>query len=158
MSPKNSDKTATGDLFRSQLSSLLNMRHPLIQLADLIDWPRLDVAFANIFEEGGRPPLPTRLMLGLMILKYKEGLSDEQLTARWLENPYYQYFTGETYFQHETPFDRSSMSRWRSRLGEERLEELLKESLSVAMKSGALKPKDVLRVSVDTTVQPKNIT
>ena len=84
-------------------------------------------------------------------------LSDEVLCARWLENPYYQFFCGELSFCHQLPFDRSSMTHWRQRLGEEQLVALLQESLSVAHKTGALATKDLERVVVDTTVQPKAI-
>jgi IS5 family transposase len=103
------------------------------------------------------PPLPTRLMAGLAILKHSFDLSDEELCARWVENPYFQYLCGEEFFCHELPFDRSSMTRWRQRMGEERIAALLQESLSVAVKTGAMKPQDVRRVIVDTTVQPKNV-
>jgi len=103
------------------------------------------------------PPLPTRLMAGLAILKYTFDLSDEELCARWVENPYFQYFCGEEFFLHELPFDRSSLTRWRQRMGEERVAALLQESLSVAIRTGAMTPRDTRRVIVDTTVQPKNV-
>ena len=74
-----------------------------------------------------------------------------------MENPYYQYFCGEQFFRHELPFDRSSMTRWRQRLGEEHLAALLQESLSVAHKTGAVETKDLERVVVDSTVQPKAV-
>jgi len=94
---------------------------------------------------------------GLFILKHMENLSDEVLCARWVENPYYQYFCGELSFCHEPPFDRSSLTRWRQRLGEEQLAALLQESLAVAHKTGAIESKDLERVAVDTTVQPKAV-
>ena len=103
------------------------------------------------------PPLPTRLMAGLAILKHTFNLSDEVLCERWVENPYFQYLTGEAFFCHALPFDRSSMTRWRGRMGEERIEALLQESLSLALKTGAMKPADTRQVIVDTTVQPKNV-
>jgi IS5 family transposase len=65
----------------------------------------------------GRAGLPTRLMAGLHLLKHMKGLSDEQVCAVWLENPYFQAFCGADYFQHERPFDRASMTRWRQRIG-----------------------------------------
>ena len=80
------------------------------------------------------------------------------MCARWVENPYYQYLCGEEFFRHALPLDRSSITRWRDRMGEERLEALLQESLAVATRTGAMKPNDLSRVIVDTTVQPKNIT
>src|SRR3974390_100480 len=97
-------------------------------------------------------------MAGLAILKHTYNVSDEVLCELWLENPYYQYLCGEEFFQHELPFERSSISIWRKRMGEERLQALLQESLAVATRTGAMKPADLCRVIVDTTVQPKNIT
>ena len=105
----------------------------------------------------GQPPLPTRLMAGLAILKHIYDLSDEVLCERWVENPYYQYFCGEEFFQHRLAFDRSSLTRWRQRMGEERLQALLQESLSVATRTEAIKPSELSRVIVDTTVQPKKV-
>jgi transposase, IS5 family len=105
----------------------------------------------------GQPGLPTRLVAGLFILKHAHNLSDEVLCARWIENPYYQYFCGELSFCHRAPFDRSSLTRWRQRLGEDHLVAPIQESLSVAHKTGALATKDLERVVVDTTVQPKAI-
>jgi IS5 family transposase len=94
----------------------------------------------------------------LAILKHMHDLSDEVLCERWLENPYYQRLCGEEFFQHQLPFDRSSLTRWRQRMGEERLIALLQESLSVATRTGAAKPADFTQVIVDTTVQEKAIT
>src|SRR5437868_6303166 len=91
------------------------------------------------------------------IEKHMHDLSDEVLCARWVENPYYQFFCGELSFCHQLPFDRSSLTHWRQRLGEEQLVALLQESLSVAHKTGALATRDLERVVVDTTVQPKAI-
>jgi transposase, IS5 family len=79
------------------------------------------------------------------------------LCERWVENPYYQYFCGEEFFQHRLVFDRSSLTRWRNRMGEERLQALLQESLAAATKTEAIKPSELSRVIVDTTVQPKNV-
>jgi transposase, IS5 family len=101
--------------------------------------------------------LPTRLVAGLFILKHMHNLSDEVLCARWLENPYYQFFCGELSFCHALPFERSSLTHWRQRLGEEQLLALFQESLAVAHKTGALAPRDLERVVVDTTVRPEAI-
>lgn len=157
MKPRQCHDDGSQDLFRNRLDNIINPRHELVRLAAEIDWQRFNEAFEPLFTDIGNPALPTRLMVGLQILKYMHGLSDPEVTARWIENPYYQHFCGEIYFAHEAPFDRSSMTRWRQRLGEEKLAELIKESLAVAHRTGALKPRDTLRVTVDTTVQPKNI-
>jgi transposase, IS5 family len=146
------------DLFRPPLDEIIDMGHALVRLADEIDWAFLAGRFGSVCTAGpGQPPLATRLVAGLFILKHMHSLSDEALCARWIENPYYQYFCGEAVFRHECPFDRSSLTRWRQRLGEDQLVALIQESLSVAHNTGAIETKDLERVAVDTTVQPKAI-
>src|SRR6266849_4254495 len=158
MRPRERREGGEQDLFRSRLDQVINMDHALVKLARTIDWRFLEEKFGAVYADGsGRPPLPTRLMAGLAILKHSYNLSDEMVCELWIENPYYQYFCGEEFFQHRLPLDRSSMTNWRQRMGEERLQALLQESLAVATKSGAMKPRDLARVIVDTTVQPKNI-
>jgi transposase-like protein DUF772 len=140
------------------LKEIINLRHPLVRLAGEIDWDFLAGRFRSVCRVGpGQPPLPTRLMAGLFIIKHMHNLSDEALCDRWVENPYFQYFCGEAVFRHELPFDRSSLTRWRQRLGEEQIAALLQESLSVAHRTGAIETKDLQRVVVDTTVQEKAI-
>jgi len=146
------------DLLKPALDQIIDVGHPMVRLAGQIDWGFLDGRFRSVCTPGpGQPPLPSRLIAGLFILKHMHNLSDEVLCARWVENPYYQFFCGEQTFQHAAPFDRSSLTRWRQRLGEEQLAALIQESLSVAHKIGALKTQDIERVVVDTTVQPKAI-
>jgi transposase, IS5 family len=146
------------DLLRPALEAIIDHGHPLVRLACEIDWEFLDGRFASVCTPGvGQPPLPTRLVAGLFILKHMHDLSDEVLCARWLENPYYQFFCGELSFCHRLPFERSSLTHWRQRLGEEQLVALIQESLSVAHKTGALATRDLERVVVDSTVQPKAI-
>jgi IS5 family transposase len=146
------------DLFRPALEAIINLGHPLVRLAGEIDWNFLDGRFGSVCRAGpGQPPLPSRLVAGLLIVKHMHDLSDEALCARWIENPYYQYFCGEQTFRHDLPFDRSSLTRWRQRLGEEQLQALIQESLRVAHDTGAIQAKDLERVVVDTTVQPKAV-
>ena len=158
MRPQERRDTGQTDLLRSRLDAIIDMGHALVKLARTIDWSFLEQRFGAVYEDKpGRPPLPTRLMAGLAILKHTYDLSDEVLCERWVENPYYQFFCGEEFFQHRLVFDRSSLTRWRQRMGEERLQALLQESLSVATRTEAIKPADLNRVIVDTTVQPKNV-
>jgi IS5 family transposase len=147
------------DLFRCRLDQIIDMRHELVRLGGLINWRTIGQRLGEMHDDRpGQPPLPIRLMAGLAILKSMHNLSDEELTARWVENPYYQHFCGEEHFRHAAPFDRSSMTRWRQRMGDERLEVLLQESLSVAVKTDAVEVKDLSKIIVDTTVQEKAIT
>lgn len=159
MRPRERRDSGQADLLRSRLDQILNMNHPLVKLAATIDWRFLEERLTEVYDDDpGRPPLPTRLMAGLAILKSMHNLSDEGLCERWLENPYYQLFCGEEFFQHRLVFDRTSLTRWRLRMGEERLMALLQESLATATRLGAAKPADFRAVIVDTTVQEKAIT
>jgi len=158
MRPKERQESGAQDLFRARLDQIIDLDHALVRLALAIDWRFLEGKFGAVYtDEPGRPPLPTRLMAGLAILKYSHNLSDEVLCERWVENPYFQYFCGEEFFQHRLVFDRSSLTRWRQRMGEQKLQALLQESLAVATRTAAIKPSDLARVVVDTTVQPKAV-
>jgi IS5 family transposase len=146
------------DLLRPAPEDIIDLGHPLVRLAREIDWPFLDSRFGSVCSSGpGQPPLPTPLVARLFILKHMRDPSDDVLCARWLENPYYQFFCGEVSFCHKLPFDRSSLTHWRQRLGEKHLVALVQESLAMAHKTGALATRDLERVVVHTTVQPKAI-
>ena len=158
MRPKERRDSGQSDFFRARLDQIVDMGHPLAKLAATIDWRFLEERFGAVYsDKPGHPPLPTRLMAGLSILKHTHNLSDEELWARWVENPYFQLFCGEEFFVHKAPFDRSSLTRWRQRMGEEKLVALIQESLSAATRTGAAKPSDFSKVIVDTTVQPKAV-
>jgi len=156
MRPKKHETTRSGDLFRARLDQIINLKHELAQLAGAIDWDWIDVEIAPLYSEKGRPGIETRFAIGLLLLKHIYGLSDEGVCERWVYDPYFQHFTGEEFFQHAFPHERSDLSHWRKRLGD-KLELLLTESLRVAHASGALRTRDLARVTVDTTVQPKAI-
>jgi IS5 family transposase len=156
MRPKQHATTGSADLFRARLDQIINMKHELVQLAGKIDWAWIDGEIAPLYSENGRPGIETRFVIGLLLLKHIYGLSDEGVCERWIHDPYFQHFTGEEFFQHEFPHERSDLSHWRKRLGD-KLELLLAESLRLAHESGALRTKDLMRVTIDTTVQPKAI-
>lgn len=158
MTPKPQERDAF-ELFQSHFDQLLNPRHELVQLARKIDWVRFQAAFASSYSpDMGAPAKATRLMVGLQYLKYTFNESDESVVARWVENPYWQYFCGYTHLQHECPIHPTSMSRWRKRVGADRLLALLEETLALGKREGHVSQRDLERVNVDTTVQEKNIT
>src|SRR6202021_4135095 len=130
MRPREPADSGGQDLFRARLDQIIDLNHELAKLARAIDWRFLEEKFGAVYtDKPGRPPLPTRLMAGLAILKAMHDLSDEVLCDRWVENPYFQHFSGEEFFRHRLPFDRSSMTRWRQRMGEDKLVALIQESL-----------------------------
>jgi IS5 family transposase len=150
MRPKQQPKARHDDLFRARLDQIIDMKHELVVLADKIDWAWLDEQLAGCFSDQGRPAEPVRFMIGMFLLKHTFSLSDEQVWDRWVQDPYFQHFTGEEFFQHKLPHERSGMSHWRKRIGG-KLDILLQESLRLAHDTGALKKSDLARVSIDTT-------
>jgi transposase, IS5 family len=148
----------TPDLFRSELRSILNLRHELCQMAELIDWERFEQEFNKLFPSPtGKPAIATRLIVGLFYLKHAFNLSDEVLVARWVENPYWQYFCGEQYLQHKLPIDPTSLVKWRNRLKDKGCESLLEEMIRVGLKTETIKSTDLKRTVIDTTVQEKAV-
>ena len=157
MRPKERTGTPQSDLFRLKLSNLIYLRHELCRLAERMQWQTLVDEFGVLYAEQGRPGVPIRLMVGLHYLKHAYGLSDEVVVKNWVENPYWQYFCGEEYFQHRLPIDPSQMTRFRHRLGAEGCEKLLALTISTGVTAQAVKARSFADVTVDTTVQEKAI-
>ncbi len=151
-------KSGQAELFKTPLAKIINTKHPLCILGAKINWSEFDKAFGPLYSEGkGRPAKPTRLMVGLHYLKHTYNLSDEEVVAQWLENPYWQHFCGNEYFEHGFPIDASSMTRWRKRVSVAGMEKLLEETVSTGLDIGALKKASINKLNVDTTVQEKAI-
>ena len=124
----------------------------------LIDRAFFEREWAGFFPSAtGRPATSPRLVAGLLYLQHAFRLSDEAVVARWVEKPYWQHFTGETFFQHRPPIDPSSLVRWRKRIGEEGVEWLLTKTIEAGRKSGAVESQALDAVAVDTTVMEKAI-
>ena len=175
---------STPDFFRSRLDTMIDMRHPLVLLATRLPWERIEQALAPKFthadrpaqhqraedllgehavefgggvSNAGRPRLSIRLMASLLYLKNSFNLSDEELVQRWSENVVYQYFSGQEYYEPRLPCDATQIGRFRRAIGEEGLEQLLKSTIETAVEIKAVKPAELERVIVDTTVQEKAI-
>ena len=152
MRPKERRDGRQKDLFQARLDQIVDMNHPLAKRAAAIDWGFLEKQVGAVYtDRPGHPPLPTRLMAGIAILKHMHNLSDEGPCECWLENPYYQLFCGEEFFQHRLPFDRSSMKRWGQRMGEDKPVALLQESLN----DGFREPESIRRpIPIDLAPNP----
>ena len=158
MRPPTDLEPAPDDASKVRLALIVSHNHPLYRLAEAIDWARFETELGPLYAEAvGRPGLPTRLMVGLHYLKYLFDESDESAVAKWVENPYWQFFCGRTYFKHELPCHPTSLVRWRRRLGSQGVEKLLTETLSMAKREQVLRESEIKRVNVDTTVQEKAI-
>ena len=110
MRPKKHQTTGSNDLFRARLDQIINLKHELALLADKIDWDWIDGEVAPLYSDKGRPGVETRFAIGLVLLKHIFGLSDEGVCERWVYDPYFQHFTGEEFFQHAFPHERSDLS------------------------------------------------
>jgi IS5 family transposase len=140
----------------SGLADQLDQKHPLFMLSHKINWLLFEDAFkVHYSEKMGKPAKPIRLMVALLILKYVRNISDENLVEQWSENIYYQYFSGEQFFQPCIPCVPTELVAFRQRIGEAGMELILKESIRVNEPPDDDTP---VVVSVDTTVQEKNIT
>jgi len=174
----------TDDFFRSRLDQMIDLKHPLVVLATRLPWAVIEAAvapklahqakpakriagedlagtFAGEFGGGvspaGRPRLPVRLMASLLYLKNSFNLSDEELVERWAENVVWQFFSGMDYYEPRLPCDATQIGRFRRLLGEDGLEQLFKATIDCAIDIKAVKPADLERVIVDSTVQSKAI-
>lgn len=147
------------DLFRHKLVNIIDMSHELVELSRIIDWDQLDAELLEHYnQDWGRPAKPIRLMVGLLMLQHIYNLSDELLVSRWKENPYFQYFCGCDYFQHQLPINPTSLIKFRRRISSRGCERILSETIKTAITGKVVKRSDLATVVVDTTIQEKNIT
>jgi transposase, IS5 family len=175
---------ATDDFFRARLDQMIDLRHPLAVLASRMPWSQIESSLAPVFahrdrkgrlgegadmfgptlavagagiSNAGRPRLPIRLMVALLYLKHAYNESDESLVERWAQDVYFQFFSGQVYFEPRPPCDPAQISRFRRVLGEAGVEQMLKTTIEAAVDMGAVKKTEFERVIVDTTVQEKAI-
>lgn len=144
-------------IFAVALESFIDMNHELVLLSNQIDWDAVESEFAEYYcADNGRPSVPIRKMVGMMLLKSIYNLSDEGVVLRWMENPYMQYFTGEKFFQKRPPMNPIDMTNFRKRIGEKGAEKIFR--LSLLVNAEEITQKEMKSVMIDSTVQEKNIT
>jgi IS5 family transposase len=133
--PKPSQAVQRQDhLFQARLDQQLNLQHPLVQLAQQIEWEFFEREYGALYvSDVGRPGIPTRVVVGLHYLKHAYGESDESVVARWVENPYWQYFCGYEYLQHAVPCHPTALVKWRQRLESDGIEKMLQALLATAL-------------------------
>lgn len=150
---------ATEDFFRARLDHMINLRHPLAVLSSRMPWQQIEAAVAHLFlrksrvgtpmpdldlfgeapvakdrtSNAGRPRVPLRIMIALLYLKHAENLSDEKVVERWADSPNFQFFSGQHYFEPRIPCDATTLIKFRQLLGEEGVEELLAQTINVAV-------------------------
>ena len=174
---------ATDDFFRSRIDHMIDLRHPLAVLSSRMPWQEIEARVAQVFSRkgragvampdldlfgeqvqrapatnnAGRPRVPLRIMIALLYLKHAFNESDEGVVERWGETPTWQFFSGQAYFEHHRPCDATTLIKFRQLLGEEGVEELLAQTINVAVDLKLIKPQELTRVIVDSTVQHKAI-
>jgi len=149
------EKNPQLNMFQIPLKQFINEDHSLVLLSKKIGWEELEENLSVYYcEDNGRPSVPIRLIVGVIMLRRMFNESDESVLDRWVENPYWQYFCGEVYFRYDFPFDRTELIKFRRRIGEAGAEQILKASVNL-FGAGEVQEKEVL---IDTTVQEKNIT
>jgi IS5 family transposase len=138
-------------MFKTVLASFINPQHELCLLAKEIVWDYLEKEFAPLYGKVGRPSVPIRTIVGLLLLKQMYSLGDEIVVDRYLENPYLQHFCGEVYFQYKLSFDPSDFVHFRYRIGPEGMKKIFKQNIDLFDKDFIRR--QVKEVRVDTTVQ-----
>jgi IS5 family transposase len=154
MRPKREPEQPQRELLQMDLEQLIDMSHPLVRLGLSIDWQSFEQTLGSTYHPSqGTPGISTRLMVALHYLKYQQDLSDEDVVAVWVENPYWQHFSGMRYFQH--PIDPSSMTRWRKRLGDAGAEQMLRATIEAGIAMRVIGPAELKRINVDTRFRPR---
>ena len=174
---------ATDDFFRARLDHMIDLRHPLAVLSSHMPWQQIEASVAHLFSRkaraavpmpdldlfgeaprsperksnAGRPRVPLRTMIALLYLKHAFNESDEGVVARWADTPRWQFFSGCAYYEDRQPCDATTLIKFRQLLGEEGAEELLAQTINVALELKLIKPQELTRVIVDSTVQEKAI-
>ncbi len=176
--------SATEDFFRSRIDHMIDLRHPLAVLASRMPWQQIEASVSHLLSRkgrtgvampdldlfgeqvqrrssatsnAGRPRVPLRVMISLLYLKHAFGESDEGVVARWADTPRWQFFSGCAYYEDRQPCDASTLVKFRQLLGEEGVEELLAQTIQIAVDLKLIQAQELSRVIVDTTVQPKAV-
>ena len=174
---------ATDDFFRSRIDQMIDLRHPLAVLASRMPWQQIEASVSHLFvrkaragvtmpdldlfgeapavvgrkSNAGRPRVPLRIMIALLYLKHAFNESDEGVVDRWGETPTWQFFSGQAYFEHHRPCDATTLVKFRQLLGDEGVEELLAQTVNVAVELQLIQRQALKQVIVDSTVQHKAI-
>ena len=149
----NSPNQSQSTFLYQGLKEILNPKEPLYQLSDKMPWGEMEKEFEKHYVNFGRPAKPIRLMVSLLLLKQMYNLGDETVVESWVQNPYWQYFSGYTMFQWKFPIEPTDLVHFRKRIGKKGIEKIFKISIDLHGKKS--KENEVV---IDTTVQEKNIT
>ena len=141
-------------VFCPDLSVMLNPNHDLVRLAKRLPWSAIEERFAGLYAADGRPSIPIRVMVSLVLLQRMFDRSDENVVREWVQNPYWQFFSGMSVFQWEVPCDPTELGKFRKRIGPEGCEAILGWTVSVHQQDNRVQATTVV---IDSTVQEKNV-
>ena len=173
----------TEDFFRARLDHMIDLRQPLVVLASRLPWQQIEASLAHLLSRkartglampdldlfgelaqsaahksnAGRPRVPLRTMIALLYLKHAFDLSDEAVVERWSETPRWQFFSGLAYYEERLPCDATTLVKFRRLLGEEGVEELLAQTITLAVSLKLIPAAALATVVVDSTVQEKAV-
>lgn len=154
LSKSDSDAPVQNQIFGNDLLSQLDPKDPLIVLAEAIEWSVFESEFSRYYSpDTGRPAIPIRRLVGLLILKSLESLSDEAVVLAYKRNPYYQVFCGAREFERKPPCSSTELVHFRQRIGETGVQKIFAESVRLHGRHA-----EASEVHIDSTVQEKNIT
>lgn len=174
---------ATADFFRARLDHMIDLRQPLVVLASRMPWQQIKASLAHLLSRkartglampeldlfgestqpsarqsnAGRPRIPLRTMIALLYLKHAFDLSEEAVVERWSETPRWQFFSGLAYYEERLPCDATTLVKFRRLLGEEGVEELLAQTITLAVSLKLISAAALATVVVDSTVQEKAV-
>src|ERR671937_1386819 len=141
----------TGSGTRLQVADFVPKTHPLRQWADTFPWAALvaaiDRSFAQRFPTDstrGRPPVSTRVLLALELLKHELGASDEQICHRLRTDFAVLYACGIREYQVNPSQAHfvlpETLCEFRGRLDETLMDELIAIQAAAAMEAGLVSP------------------
>lgn len=144
----------------------LNPKNHLFKIANTIDWNSLSGKMAKFYcPNNGRPSKPSRLKIGLLILKHLYNNASDSETINLLkENIYAQYLCNihlEEIFRktvrddEKEIIDSSTLSKFREKIGVEGVRIIEQEIFQCLKRAKLLKGRKLI---LDTTVVPSNIT
>jgi IS5 family transposase len=141
-------------VFAPRLELMLNPNHELVILGKRLDWGDLEQRFSGLYSTEGRPSIPIRIMVSLILLQRLKNVSDEEVVKQWVQNPYWQFFSGMATFQWTIPCDPTELGKFRKRIGPEGAEQILAWSLGEHRRQNTVQASVVV---IDSTVQEKNV-
>ena len=143
------------EMFKTTLTGFIHPDHKLCMLARKINWEEMEKEFAPLYGNTGRPSIPIRTIAGLSMLKQMYHLGNETAIEQYLENPYWQYFCGEVYFQYKQPFDPSEFAHFRKRIGEAGMKKIFRQALDLFGKD--MTRREIKEIRMDAAAGENNI-